>query len=183
MCQTGRVSTGGRTGGTAGSGADAGAAADAVLANAVFRYRPRRLRIAAWSAAVVAVVAGVALAAALSGPVNSSAADGSTATFGLVDRAAVVGLGALGAGALLLLTRPMVEADAHGVRVRNIVGGCALTWDQVRAVRYDPGASCAVLELVDEELVGVVAVQAVDRARAVAAVRALRARHAAALLS
>lgn len=144
----------------------------------VFRYRPRRLTITASVAAVLAAATGVALAAALSGSVN-----GGPAAFGPVDRAALVGLGLIGAGMLLMLTRPLVEADAHGVRVRNIVGGCTLSWQQVRAVRYTPGASWAVLELVDDELVGVLAVQAVDRERAVAAVRALRARHAAALLS
>lgn len=138
------------------------------------RFRPRRTRVAAWVAAVVTVLAAVALAAALSGPIGEG-----RAVFGTADRVATVGLGLIGAAALLALARPAVEADADGIRVRNIVGGCDLSWGVVRAIRFDRGASWATLELQDDEVVGVLAVQAVDKERAVAAVRALRARHAA----
>lgn len=142
--------------------------------SSVFRYRPRRIRVVGWFAAAVVLLTSLALSAALSGPIN----DG-PATFGLADRIALAGLGVLGAAAALLLTRPMVEADADGVRVRNIVGGYRLPWEVVRAVRYERGASWATLELRDDDVLAVLAVQAVDKQRAVAAVRALRARHAA----
>lgn len=128
----------------------------------------------AWVAAAVTLLASAGLAAALSGPI-----DGTPAVFGLADRVGMVGLGVIGAAGLLTLTRPLVEADAERVRVRNIVGGCEVSWGLVRAVRFDRGASWATLELPDDEVVGVLAVQAVDRQHAVAAVRALRARHAA----
>lgn len=118
------------------------------------------------------VLASVLLGVALRGPVGSG-----PAVFGPADRIALVGLGLLGAAVLLTLTRPMVEADADGIRVRNIVGGARLPWAVVRRIRYDPGASWATLELHDDEVLGVVAVQAVDKERAVAAVRALRALH------
>ena len=126
----------------------------------------------AWVAAVVVVIASVVLGALLQGPVGSG-----PATFDTADRIGLVGLGLIGAAVLLLLARPMVEADAHGIRVRNIIGGIAVPWAVVRQIRFDRGASWATLELADDDVVGVVAVQAVDKQRAVAAVRALRACH------
>jgi hypothetical protein len=153
------------------------------------RFRPRRTRVVAWVAAVVVLLAAVGLAAALSGTVSgavgSSAPEGTgaanpgPAVFGTADRVALIGLGLIGAAALLSLTRPLVEADTEGIRVRNIVGGCQLPWGVVRAVRFDRGASWATLELHDDETVGVLAVQAVDKSHAVTAVRALRTLHAA----
>lgn len=138
------------------------------------RYRPRRLRVAAWVAAAVVLLASVGLAAALSGRVG----EGPT-VFGPEDRAGMVGLGVIGAAVLLLFTRPLVEADAGGIRVRNVIGGYRLPWAVVRGIRFDRGASWVTLELADDEVVAVMAVQAVDRERAVTAVRALRALHAA----
>lgn len=138
------------------------------------RFRPRRLRVVAWCAAVVVTLAAVVLARVMPGG-TATAQTG----FGTADRLALVGLGLLGAGALLWLTRPRVEADRTGVRVRNLLGEVALPWGVVRAVRFEPGASWATLELHDDDVVGVLAVQAVDKEYAVRAVRALRALHAA----
>jgi hypothetical protein len=129
----------------------------------------------AWVAAVVVVVASIALAAALSGPIGPG-----PGVFQTADRVALVGLGLIGAAVLLSLTRPLVEADGQGIRVRNIIGGCRVPWAVVQAVRFERGASWATLHLHDDEVVGILAVQAVDKQRAVAAVRELRTRHAAA---
>jgi hypothetical protein len=138
------------------------------------RFRPRRIRVVAWVAAVVTVAAAVGLAVALRGPIGEGLAG-----FGTADRVALVGLGLIGAAALLSLTRPLVEADADGVRVRNVIGDHRLPWGVVRAIRFERGASWATLELQDDDVLGVLAVQAVDKQHAVEAVRALRARHAA----
>lgn len=101
------------------------------------------------------------------------------ATFQRGDQFAMVGLGLLIAAGILLFTRPSVEADAEGIRVRNLLSSYSLPWELVRAVRFDRGASFAMLELHDDEVVSVLALQVVDRERAVAGVRALRALHAA----
>jgi hypothetical protein len=138
------------------------------------RFRPRRIRVVVWVAAAVTLLSAVALALALSGPVG----DG-PAVFGTADRFAMIGLGVIGAAALLTLTRPLVEADDDGIRVRNVAGDTRLPWGAVRAIRFDRGASWATLELPDDEVLGVLAVQAVDKQRAVEAVRSLRARHSA----
>jgi hypothetical protein len=111
----------------------------------------------------------------LSGPVNAG-----SAAFGTGDRIAMIALGVLGAMGILLMARPRVEADAGGIRVRNLVGGYELPWSMVRAVRFHRGSPWAALELVDDDIVAVMAVQATDKEYAVEGVRALRALHAAA---
>ena len=99
--------------------------------------------------------------------------------FRFADQVAMVLLGVLLAGGILLLARPRVRADADGVEVRNIGWPRYLPWELVRAVSFPDGASWARLDLPDYEYVPVLAVQAVDGMRAVEAIRGLRALHAA----
>jgi hypothetical protein len=91
------------------------------------------------------------------------------------DQWAMIGLGVLLAGGILMFTRPRVDADSTGIRVRNVVGGYDLPWEVVRAVRFGRGAPWASLDLEDDESVAVMAVQAADKEHAVEAVRTLRA--------
>lgn len=100
------------------------------------------------------------------------------ATFQRGDQFAMIGLGVLIAAGILLFTRPRVEADERGVRVRNVVGSYDLPWEVVRRVSFERGAAWASLELHDDDLVPMIALQTVDKERAVAGVRALRALHA-----
>jgi hypothetical protein len=101
--------------------------------------------------------------------------DSGAGVFQASDQYALIGLGLLGAAGILMFTRPRVEADARGIRVRNIIGGYDLSWDLIRSVQFGRGAPWASLELQDDDLVAVMAVQAADKAYALAAVRALRA--------
>ena len=137
--------------------------------------RPRKARIVCGIAAAAFLVVFVALGLALSGPVNSG-----PATFGTGDRIAMIVLGVLGALGILMLARPRVDADASGIRVRNLVGGFELPWSAVRAVRFNRGSPWASLELADDDVVAVMAVQAADKEYALQGVRALRALHSAA---
>ncbi|MBX6721880.1 MAG: PH domain-containing protein, partial [Dactylosporangium sp.] len=57
----------------------------------------------------------------------------------------------------------------------NVIGGYELPWEVVRAVRFERGAPWVSLELVDDDLVAVMAIQRADKEHAVAAARALRA--------
>lgn len=141
----------------------------------VVSLRPRKARIVAGVAAVavLAVFSGVGFA--LRGPVNTG-----PATFGTGDRVAMVLLGVLGALGVLTLARPRVDADARGIRVRNLLGGYQLPWSAVRAVCFARGSAWATLELADDDVLAVMAVQATDKEYAVEGVRALRALHAAA---
>jgi len=138
----------------------------------VMRARPVRARRVAFAVAAVVVVLFVVLAALL-GRTSSEGVE-----FGPGDQAAMVLLGVLVAGGVLLLARPCVVADLDGVWVRNIFTTKDVPWEVVRAVSFRDGTPWAMLDLADDDQIAVLAVQAADGARAVAAVRALRALHA-----
>ena len=131
--------------------------------------RPRRLTRVCVGLAVLVVALFTVVAVAL-GRVK----DGD-ATFRLADQISMVGLGVLVALALLAFTRARVEADADGIRIRNVVGETVLPWQVVRAVRLDEGSPWASLDLHDDDTVSLLAVQANDGEQAVQAVLALRA--------
>ena len=84
----------------------------------------------------------------------------------------------LAAGASLLLARPSLEADDSGVRVRNLFGTVDLPWAVIRGVRFNRGSPWVTLDLHDDDLISVLALQAADKEHAVRAVRALRDLHA-----
>jgi hypothetical protein len=132
--------------------------------------RPRR---AAWMSGVLAVflvavftVVGILLRSSKTG-----------AIFQMSDQIAMIGVGILLAGATLLFAMPRVRADAEGIEVRNVLLTRRFAWGDVLSVTFPDGASWARLELPDDEYHSVMAIQAVDRQRAVEAVRALRRLH------
>ncbi|MFV2114910.1 PH domain-containing protein [Micromonospora sp. LOL_025] len=134
--------------------------------------RPRRIRVVCWTCAAVLFVVFSLLATSLSGATGNG-----YGSFQRGDQIAMVGLGVLGALAFLIFTRPRVDANASGVRVRNVVGSYELPWEVVRGVRFDRGAPWASLELHDDDLLPMIALQAADKERAVEGVRALRRLH------
>ncbi|MEV4202799.1 PH domain-containing protein [Micromonospora globbae] len=138
----------------------------------LIRLRPRRIRVVCWASAAVLLIVFTLVATSLHGATGSG-----YGTFQRGDQLAMVGLGVFGALGFLLFTRPRVEADARGVRVRNIVGSYELPWEVVRGVRFDRGAPWASLELHDDDLLPMVALQAADKELAVEGVRALRRLH------
>lgn len=125
-----------------------------------------------WASAVALLVVFSLVATSLHGETGSG-----YGTFQRGDQLAMIGLGVFGALAALLFTRPRVEADRHGVRVRNIIGSYELPWEVVRNVRFDRGAPWASLELHDDDLLPMVALQAADKELALDGVRALRRLH------
>ena len=129
--------------------------------------RPVRLTKVCRFAAVLLVVVFTAVALSLR---QGGGAD----VFGVADQVAMVVLGLLVAAPVLAFTRARVEADATGVRVRNVLGERTLPWQLVRAVRLDDGSPWASLDLQDDDTVALLAVQANDGERAVRAVLALR---------
>ncbi|SNR88328.1 PH domain-containing protein [Blastococcus mobilis] len=135
---------------------------------------PRRLRLllALLGAVVVAVM--VFVAAGLKETTNT------VVTYRTSDQVAMVGLGLVLAAGILFLGRSRVDADADGVRVRNVVVRHELPWQAVRAVRFERKSPWASLLLENDDEISLLAVQAVDKEHAVRAVESLRALHAAA---
>ncbi|MEU9828751.1 PH domain-containing protein [Micromonospora chersina] len=140
--------------------------------DSVVTVRPRRVRVVCWASAVTLLVVFTLVATSLTGATG----DG-YGSFQRGDQLAMVGLGVFGALGFLLFTRPRVVADVRGVRVRNVIGSYELPWEVIRGVRFDRGAPWASLELHDDDLLPMVALQAADKERAVEAVRALRRLH------
>jgi PH (Pleckstrin Homology) domain-containing protein len=132
--------------------------------------RPFRAK---WMSSAVAVVLLAVFAV-----VSALLRDSQTGVIFLVsDQVAMMGVGVLLAAASMLLATPRVRADADGVEVRNVLVGRKFTWLEVLSVSFPDGASFARLELPEDEYYGMLAIQAVDRERAVLAVRALRQLH------
>lgn len=134
----------------------------------------RLLRLACAGAAAVIVAVSTVVAVLL-----KSSSTGVVA-FGTADQVAIVAVGLTLSAGVLWLSRARVDADAQQISVRNIVGSYRLPWSLVRAVRFDRRSPWATLLLTNGEEVAVLAVQAVDAERALAAVRGLRALLAAA---
>ena len=131
--------------------------------------RPRKLTRVCVGLALLVVALFTVVAVALGRGQDGDAA------FRLADQISMVGLGVLVALALLAFTRARVEADADGIRIRNVVGETVLPWQVVRSVRMDEGSPWASLDLHDDDTVSLLAVQANDGEQAVQAVLELRA--------
>lgn len=136
--------------------------------------RPRKVRVVAWIAAAAILAVFAAIATALTGSTGEG-----PAVFRTGDQAAMIGLGVFGALGALAFARPRVRADRSGIWVRNVFGSYELPWSAVRAVRFEAGHPWVQLELVDDDTLSVLAIQATDKEYALAAVRGLRALHAA----
>jgi hypothetical protein len=122
-----------------------------------------------------AVVAAVVVAAAHIVLASLLKVKSSGVIFQTADQIAFAGLGVVLAGAILLFTRPRLRIGPAGVSVRNLVGDKLVAWDQVQDISFHPGARWARLDLPDDEYIPVMAIQAVDKARAVDAMDAVRA--------
>ncbi|MDA4109545.1 PH domain-containing protein [Mycolicibacterium holsaticum] len=94
--------------------------------------------------------------------------------FQTADQVAIALLGVVIAGAVLLLARPRLRIGAPGVAVRNLFGYRLIPWSQVVDVSFPRGARWARVDLPDDEYIPVMAIQAVDKDRAVDAMDQVR---------
>lgn len=153
---------------------------------AVFVAWPRRLRIFGFAIAAVLCAASAvgwfALPAELRG------------LFTLSQRLTLLGLLALLLGVILAVATSVVRADADGLRIRNGLRSHTVPWSRVHKIIFRSGDPWAQLLLIpddgqpfevslDAEKRQLMGIQAVDGARAQAAVEELRRRHRQALRS
>jgi hypothetical protein len=96
------------------------------------------------------------------------------------DQVAMAVLGLIIAGVMLMFARPRLRVGAAGLSVRNLLGFRLIPWSEVAGVSFPAGGRWARIDLPDDEYVPVMAIQAVDKDRAVDAmdtVRSLLARY------
>jgi hypothetical protein len=131
------------------------------------QVRPHLTPYFAYGAAIVTLAASVAVGAMLK-------ATSTGVVFQTADQVAMVGLGVVIAGILLLFARPRLRAGRSGLAVRNMLGEKLITWSEVVDVSFPAGARWARVDLADDEYVPLMAIQAVDKERAVAAMDKVR---------
>ena len=129
--------------------------------------RPHRTPIfvygAAFTIAAVHIAIGVLLKIGSSGVV-----------FQTSDQVAMALLGLVLAGVVLLFARPRLRVGAPGISVRNLLGDKLIEWPDVAGVSFPVGNRWARIDLPDDEYVPVMAIQAVDKERAVEAMDTVR---------
>ena len=90
------------------------------------------------------------------------------------DQVAMGVLGLLMAGGVLLFARPRLRVGPAGLSVRNLLGDRLIPWPEVVGVSFPAGSRWARIDLPDDEYVPVLAIQAVDKDRAVDAMDTVR---------
>lgn len=94
--------------------------------------------------------------------------------FQTADQVAMGLLGIVLGGVVLLFARPRLRVGAAGVSVRNLLTFRLIPWSEVVGVSFPQGARWARVDLPDDEYASVMAIQSVDKDRAVIAMDELR---------
>ncbi|GAA2020978.1 hypothetical protein J2S58_001247 [Nakamurella flavida] len=132
--------------------------------------RPRRIAIFAWIAAAVVVGA--------MGVIGFLLRDSDEGVpFRLADQIGLIGFGVIMGLTILTTARPRLRVTPEGISVRNIVGEKFYEWPLVRRIAFPQGAPWAQVILPDDETHPLMAIQGIDRGRAVQALRRARALH------
>jgi hypothetical protein len=95
--------------------------------------------------------------------------------FQTADQVAMGLLGVIIACLVLLFARPRLRVGKAGVAVRNLLGDRLIPWSEVVDVSFPNGARWARVDLPDDEYVPLMAIQSVDKERAVDAMDQVRA--------
>lgn len=130
--------------------------------------RPRLTPIFAVVAAVIIALAHIVVGFLLK--IGSSGV-----IFQTADQVAIGTLGVVIGCVVLLFTRPRLRIGPQGLSVRNLLGDKLISWSDVEGVSFHTGARWARVDLPDYEYHPVMAIQAVDKARAVEAMDTVRA--------
>lgn len=128
-------------------------------------FTPRLMPKLAWVGAALMILAGVGVALTLreksTGPALRTA-----------DQYAMLAMALVLAGVILLLTRPRLRVGPTGLGVRNLLEERIIPWKDVVDVSFPK--RWARVELAAYEYMPVVAIQSIDRERAVAAMDTVR---------
>lgn len=94
--------------------------------------------------------------------------------FQTADQVAIALLGVIIGAVVTLFARPRVRVGPRGLSVRNLWADRVLDWSDVVGVSFPTGARWARVDLPDDEYIPLMAIQAVDKERAVHAMEKLR---------
>ncbi|MGV0603756.1 PH domain-containing protein [Mycolicibacterium sp. XJ1904] len=94
--------------------------------------------------------------------------------FRTADQVAIALLGVVIAGVVLMFARPRLRVGAAGVSVRNLVNDKMIPWSDVVGISFPKGARWARVDLPDDEYIPIMAIQAVDKGRAIDAMDRVR---------
>ena len=133
--------------------------------------RPRRIAIYAVISASAVVIAMVVV-----GILLHNTDDG--VSFETSDQIGLAGLGVLIGIAILMMARPTLKVFTEGLLVRNILGENFYAWPLIYSIAFPEGAQWALLRMPDDETHPVMAIQLLDRGRAVESLRKVRELHA-----
>ena len=147
--------------------ADAARPALAVMNDWDVEIRPHLTPYFAYGAAALILAAHIAVGALLK--ISSTGV-----IFQTADQVAIALLGVVIAGVVLLFARPRLRVGAQGIAVRNLLTYRLIPWSDVVDVSFPRGARWARVDLPDDEYVPVLAIQAVDKERAVDAMDSVR---------
>lgn len=129
--------------------------------------RPRITPLFAY--VLAAVVAATAVLAGVFMRVKSTGV-----VFRTSDQFGLAGVGLVVAAAMLLLARPRLRVGPAGLEVRNLLTDRLVPWNDVVDVTFPAGKRWARIEISNDEYVPVLAIQSVDRERAVSAMDSVR---------
>lgn len=129
--------------------------------------RPHRVKYYAYISAALILAIHIAVAFLIT--------VGSTGVvFRGIDQVAMALIGLLIAGAVLMLVRPRLRANADGLAVRNLLTERMIPWSDVVDVSFPGNSRWARVDLPHDEYFPLMAIQAIDGDRAVAAMDAVR---------
>jgi hypothetical protein len=94
--------------------------------------------------------------------------------FRTADQVAIGVLGVIIGCLVLMFARPRLRVGPDGLFVRNLLGYRLIPWTDVVDVSFPKGARWARVDLPDDEYVPLMAIQSVDKERAVDAMDAVR---------
>lgn len=138
-----------------------------ITASAPVIFRPRRVRRVASVLAVALVLVFSVIGALLR-------IQDTGVRFQTSDQIAMVLLGMILAGGVLLFTRPALIVTDDLIRVRTPVTEHRYRWDEIVGFSFPEGAAWARLVLPDDEYTAILAIQANDKLYAVEQMRQLR---------
>jgi hypothetical protein len=133
----------------------------------LLQVRPRRITIFA-SIAAGLVIASMVVIGLLLRDTNEGV------KFRTSDQIGLIGIGLILGGVIMTAARPRLRVDRRGLWIRNMLGEQFTPWPLVVRIAYPQGAPWAQVLMPDDEIKPLMAIQAMDRGRAVTALEKVR---------